>query len=71
MKDFDDDGLLKKTIINQETKEKLEQPNLYKSEFANIIAKAQKLVGCFKHSINLSKNLFDKQKQLKLEFKRS
>ena len=64
VKDFDDDGLLKQTEISQDEMENIEAMNSYKKEMNDVVSKTKKLVGAFKHSENLTRNLREKQDML-------
>ena len=50
-------------------KNEIEKSNNYKKSFLNVVKKFKKLLGSFKHSIQLTENLRKKQMILKLENK--
>ncbi|CAF1130762.1 unnamed protein product, partial [Brachionus calyciflorus] len=69
IKDFDDDGVLRQKEITYEEAKILESVNIFKKDLNEIISKVRKLVGSFKHSYLLTKNLREKQEIMNYETK--
>ncbi|CAF1084047.1 unnamed protein product [Brachionus calyciflorus] len=59
---FDDFGSLKQHKIDLLMKNEIEKSNNYKKSFLNVVNKSKKLIGSFKHSIQLTENLRKKEK---------
>ena len=68
--DLNDDGELRKIEISEDQKFLIENVNLTKQNILKILKKCKSLVGTFKHSEKLARQLTAKQKELNLTCKK-
>ena len=69
MNDFNEEGQLRKRLIDAATKNEIEHINRIKENLNIITAKTKKLVGAFNHNEGLVRRLKEKQIQLRFENK--